>query len=514
MSEEYNNNENMNRENTDYNEVKSDEGQTGFVISNFQPQEEEKKKEYTRFNTFNTNNDSYTEPKVKPKKVKKPNRFLKRAACFVLAAAVFGSVAGGTMVGINYAAQKAGVVASSSSTSDAASKVQQAQTVTPTSTTSSDGTSVMDVSAVVKNVMPTVVAITNSQVYKQYSSSPYDFYQYFFGGGNSSGNSGNGGNSGKSGSGSSSSGEQQYQEVGAGSGIIVDKNDTELIIVTNNHVIEDADELTITFADNSTAKASVKGTDSDTDLAVVSVKLSDLSDDTLSAIKTATIGSSDDLAVGQGVIAIGNALGYGQSVTVGYVSALNRTIQTEENVNRTVIQTDAAINPGNSGGALINTKGELIGINCAKYSSTDVEGVGYAIPISLASSIIDNLKTKEAKTEVENEDEQGYLGINAATINSQSAAAYGMPAGVYVASITENGPASKSDLKEKDIITALDGEKLSTNQDLIDLLKYYKGGTEVELTVNTLENGSYKEHKVKVTLGYAKDKPQTTNSNQ
>ena len=500
MSEEYNNNENMNTENTDYNEVKSDEGQTS--------------KEYTRFNTFNVNNDSYTESKVKPKKVKKPNRFLKRAACFVLAAAVFGSVAGGTMVGINYAAQKAGVVASSSSTSNAASKVQQAQTVTPTSSTSSDGTSVMDVSAVVKNVMPTVVAITNSQVYKQYSSSPYDFYQYFFGGGSSSGNSGNGGNSGKSGSGSSSSGDEQYQEVGAGSGIIVDKNDTELIIVTNNHVIEDADELTITFADGKTAKANVKGTDSDTDLAVVSVKLSDLSDDTLSAIKTATIGSSDDLAVGQGVIAIGNALGYGQSVTVGYVSALNRTIQTEENVKRTVIQTDAAINPGNSGGALINTKGELIGINCAKYSDTDVEGVGYAIPISLASSIIDNLKTKTTKEEVTNTDEQGYLGINAATIDSQSASAYGMPAGVYVASITENGPASKSDLKEKDIITALDGEKLSTNQDLVDLLKYYKGGTEVELTVNTLENGSYKEHKVKVTLGYAKDKPQTTNSNQ
>ncbi len=505
MSEEYNNN--MNTGNTDYNEVTED-GENGFVISNFKPHEEEQKKEYTRFNTYKESEFKTDFKPEKPKKTRKPNCFVKRAACFVLAAAVFGSIAGGTMVGINYAAQKAGVVASSDSS--AASKVQQAQTVTPTSTTSSDGTSVMDVSAVVKNVMPTVVAITNSQVYKQYSTSPYDFYQYFFGGGYS----GNDGKSGKSGKSGSSSGDQQYQEVGAGSGIIVDKNDKELIIVTNNHVIEDADELTITFADNKTAKASVKGTDSDTDLAVVSVKLSDLSDDTLSAIKTATIGSSDDLAVGQGVIAIGNALGYGQSVTVGYVSALNRTIQTEENVNRTVIQTDAAINPGNSGGALINTKGELIGINCAKYSDTDVEGVGYAIPISLASSIIDNLKTKTTKEEVTNVNEQGYLGINAATIDSQSAAAYGMPAGVYVASITENGPASKSDLKEKDIITALDGEKLSTNQDLVDLLKYYKGGTEVELTVNTLENGSYKEHKVKVTLGYAKDKPQTTNSNQ
>ena len=487
MSEEYNNN--MNTGNTDYNEVTED-GENGFVISNFKPHEEEQKKEYTRFNTYKESEFKTDFKPEKPKKTRKPNCFVKRAACFVLAAAVFGSIAGGTMVGINYAAQKAGVVASSDSS--AASKVQQAQTVTPTSTTSSDGTSVMDVSAVVKNVMPTVVAITNSQVYKQYSTSPYDLYQYFFGGGYS----GNDGKSGKSGKSGSSSGDQQYQEVGAGSGIIVDKNDKELIIVTNNHVIEDADELTITFADNKTAKASVKGTDSDTDLAVVSVKLSDLSDDTLSAIKTATIGSSDDLAVGQGVIAIGNALGYGQSVTVGYVSALNRTIQTEENVNRTVIQTDAAINPGNSGGALINTKGELIGINCAKYSDTDVEGVGYAIPISLASSIIDNLKTKTTKEEVTNVNEQGYLGINAATIDSQSAAANGMPAGVYVASITENGPASKSDLKEKDIITALDGEKLSTNQDLVDLLKYYKENYGLVETKNDITKRYNEENNV------------------
>jgi serine protease Do len=543
MSEEYRNNEYEQETNDNENhEVKSSEGQTGFVISNFQPQEEsneqheeprteypnseensrtedttsstDAREEYVRFNTYQEPNSQtskvrnhyvkeefYKEDKKhkKERNSKKSGGFVKRAACFVLAAAVFGSVAGGTMVGINVAAKKAGIVAEASTTS-AASQIEQAQTVaaTTSTSTSTQGTTVMDVSAVVENVMPTVVAITNSQIYKSYSMSPYE---YFFGGGSSS-----------YGSDSSSSDEDQYEEVGAGSGIIIDKNDTELLIVTNNHVVEDADALTITFADESTADAVVKGTDSDTDLAVVSVQLSDLSSDTLSAIKTATIGSSDDAKVGEGVIAIGNALGYGQSVTVGYISALNRTIQTDENVSRTVLQTDAAINPGNSGGALVNTKGELIGINCAKYSSTDVEGVGYAIPISLASSIIDNLKTKEAKVKVENEDEQGYLGIQAATISSQSASAYGMPAGVYVYSIEEGGAAAKSDLKEKDIITKFDGETLTSNQDLIDILQYYKGGTTVELTVETLQDGQYVEHTVTVTLGYAKDKT-TTSSN-
>ncbi|KIR01573.1 Serine protease, DegP/HtrA, do-like protein [Lachnospiraceae bacterium TWA4] len=453
--------------------------------------------EYTGYSDYK---EVEPEPTInlEPKSPKKKNGFVKKAASLVLAAVVFGGVAGGTMVGVNYASQKSGLVASSK-TIAASNKIEQAQTVTPATSTTSNGTSVLDVSKVVENTMPTVVAITNSQIYQRYSNSPFDYYEYFFGNGSGSSRRNN------------NDGQSQYQEVGAGSGIIIDKSDTELLIATNNHVIEDADELTITFADEKTAKAVVKGTDSNTDLAVVSVKIADLEDSTLSAIKVATIGNSDNLKVGEGVIAIGNAMGYGQSVTVGYVSALNRTIQTEDNVKRTVLQTDAAINPGNSGGALLNTKGELIGINSAKYSDTSVEGIGYAIPISQASSIIDNLKIKEAKVEVEDEGQQGYLGINAASVDSSSASMYGMPTGVYVYSIAEGGAASKSELKKGDIITKLEGETLNNREDLVNELKYYKGGTKVELTIQRLENGSYVEHTITVTLGYAKDKISSSN---
>ena len=284
----------------------------------------------------------------------------------------------------------------------------------------------------------------------------------------------------------------------SGSGIIVGQNDTELLVVTNNHVIEGATTLAVTFIDESSVEAAVKGTDSASDLAVIAVPLENISADTKSQIKAATLGDSDSLKMGQGVIAIGNALGLGQSVTVGHVSALNREV-TVDGVTKTVIQTDAAINPGNSGGALLNSKGEVIGINEAKYADEKVEGVGYAIPISHAKDIIDDLKTRTTKVEV-GEEEQGYLGIQIQNIDASMAKLYGMPEGVYVYKITEDSAAANSELKEKDIITKFDGETVRNYADLTKLLTCYKEGTTVNLTVQRLENGEYVEKEIPITL--------------
>ena len=291
---------------------------------------------------------------------------------------------------------------------------------------------------------------------------------------------------------------QTYEVPSSGSGIIVGQNDTELLVVTNNHVIEGATTLAVTFIDESSVEAAVKGTDSASDLAVIAVPLEDISADTKSQIKAATLGDSDSLKMGQGVIAIGNALGLGQSVTVGHVSALNREV-TVDGVTKTVIQTDAAINPGNSGGALLNSKGEVIGINEAKYADEKVEGVGYAIPISHAKDIIDDLKTRTTKVEV-GEEEQGYLGIQIQNIDTSMAKLYGMPEGVYVYKITEDSAAANSELKEKDIITKFDGETVRNYADLTKLLTYYKEGTTVNLTVQRLENGEYVEKEIPITL--------------
>lgn len=335
---------------------------------------------------------------------------------------------------------------------------------------SSDGVVIEDVSAIVEAAMPSVVAITNTMVYRS---------NIWFGQ------------------------SQSYEVPSSGSGIIVGQNDTELLIVTNNHVIEDSNGLSVTFIDESTVDAAIKGTDSEADLAVIAVPLEDISADTKTKIKAATLGSSSELKMGQGVIAIGNALGLGQSVTVGHVSALDREITVEGAVKK-VIQTDAAINPGNSGGALLNAKGELIGINEAKYADESVEGIGYAIPIDEAKDIIDELKVRTTKVEVD-ESEQGYLGIMVQNIDSTTAQLYGMPEGVYVYKITEDSAASESDLREKDIITKFDGETVKTNADLTKLLAYYKAGTEVTLTVQSLENGTYVEREVTLTL---KNRPQ------
>ena len=344
-------------------------------------------------------------------------------------------------------------------------QTQVVQVAPQSSSSSSGGVFIEDVSPIVEAVMPSVVAITNTMLYR----------------------------------GSTWFGQTQTYEVpSSGSGIIVGQNDTELLVVTNNHVIEDATTLAVTFIDESTAEAAVKGTDSESDLAVIASPLEDISADTKSQIKAATLGDSDSLKMGQGVIAIGNALGLGQSVTVGHVSALNREV-TVDGVTKTVIQTDAAINPGNSGGALLNSKGEVIGINEAKYADEKVEGVGYAIPISHAKEIIDDLKNRTTKVEI-GEEEQGYLGIQIRNIDSSMAKLYGMPEGVYVYKITEDSAAASSELKEKDIITKFDGETVRNYADLTKLLTYYKKGTTVNLTVQRLENGEYVEKEIPITL--------------
>lgn len=411
-----------------------------------------------------TANGQQSEQTHKPHK---KNSFMRSAALVTAAAVVFGAVAGGTMFGVNRGAEL--LFPSQTQTQGALAQTPTVQAASQTST-QNNGTVIEDVSPIVDAVMPSVVAITNTMLYKGNS---------WFGQ------------------------SQTYEVPSSGSGIIVGENESELLVVTNNHMIEDATSLSVTFIDQSTVDAAIKGTDSESDLAVIAIPLDKISADTKAQIKAASLGDSDALKMGQGVIAIGNALGLGQSVTVGHVSALNREI-TVDNVKKNVIQTDAAINPGNSGGALLNAQGEVIGINEAKYASAQVEGVGYAIPISNVKSIIDDLKTRTTKVEVA-EAEQGYLGIQIQNIDSSMAQLYGMPEGVYVYKITENSAASESDLHEKDIITKLDGETVRTNADLSNLLTYYKAGTTVTLTVQSLQDGAYVERQVQVTL---KNRPQ------
>ena len=393
----------------------------------------------------------------------KKHSYAKTTALVTAAALLFGVVSGGTMYGVNRAANTL-LPYQSSQVNETIGQTTQIPAAN-TSPTSSNGVVIEDVSAIVDATLPSVVSITNTQVYQSNT---------WFGQ------------------------SQTYEVPSSGSGIIVGQNDSELLIVTNNHVVSDSEGLTVTFADESTADAAIKGTDSEADLAVIAVPLDKVSADTKGKIKAATLGDSDSLKMGQGVIAIGNALGLGQSVTVGHVSALNREIKVDD-ATKTVIQTDAAINPGNSGGALLNSKGEVIGINEAKYADTSVEGVGYAIPISKAKDIIDDLMTWTTKIAV-SESEQGYLGIQLQNIDESMAKMYGMPQGVYVYKIMEDSAAAGSDLHEKDIITKLDGEKISNYADLAKLLTYYKSGDTVTLTVQSLVNGSYQEREVQLTL--------------
>lgn len=325
---------------------------------------------------------------------------------------------------------------------------------------------------VVEKVMPSMVAITNTSV---------EEYQNIYGQ------------------------TQSSESVSAGSGIIVGKTDDDLLIATNNHVISSASEITVTFVDNSAVKGTIKGTDADNDLAIVAVALSDLSSDTLDQVSVVSIGDSDNIKVGQSVVAIGNALGYGQSVSKGIVSALNREVTDSDGSVKTLIQTDASINPGNSGGALLNMKGELIGINEAKYVDTRVEGVGYAIPMNTAEPILEKLGSKQARTEV-SDDQASYIGITCVTM-PDSYVQQGYPEGVYVASVISGGPADKAGIKAGDIITSMDGTSVSTKEELINNLKYYAAGEQVEISlsrINSQQNG-FDKVKVTVTLGNKND---------
>ena len=394
-----------------------------------------------------------------PQKAPKPKKgYTKKVALVVGAAVLFGAVGGVTMQGTSYLTGKL-LGKNTKSTVGTTKTVSNAKLTTSTSTVTSD------VSDIVENTLPSIVSITNMSVQE---------VQNFFGG------------------------TSQQESESAGSGIIISQNDSELLVVTNNHVVEGSDTLTVTFNDGNSVEAQIKGTDSARDLAVVAVPLDKISDDTMNAIKVATLGDSDSLKVGEPAIAIGNALGYGQSVTTGIVSATGRTI---DGFDGEYIQTDAALNPGNSGGALLNANGEVIGINSAKINSSAVEGMGFAIPISDASDVIQNLMNKETRSKVSDE-ERGYLGIKGYDVSEEGAQMYNMPTGVYVKEVMSGGGAEKAGLTKGSIITGFEGSSISSMSSLQEQLQYYKAGEEVTLTVQIPDkNGEYTEKDIKVTLG-------------
>ena len=405
---------------------------------------------------------------------RRKNGLTRKVAGITAAALLFGTVSGGTMVGINKIADSFGpasypLVSSQTAVEESTTEAQTSAGASASGNSAVAGNAAaLDVSAIVKSAMPSVVAINNTMLYQ--SNNWWGM-------------------------------SQTYEVPSSGSGIIIGQNDEELLIATNNHVVEDSENLSVVFINDTSVNASIKGTDADSDLAVIAVALKDIPEDTLSQISVAKLGDSDALEVGQGVVAIGNALGYGQSVTVGYVSALNREVKVDNTVTRNLLQTDAAINPGNSGGALLNMKGEVIGINAAKYSSTDVEGIGYAIPISKAQEILSTLMTQRTKNQTVAEGEEGYLGIQGLTVDDSMVKQQDMPAGVFVYGIIDGGAAANSDLRKRDIIVKFDGQSVKSMAALQDLLKYYKAGETVELGVKSLENGEYVDRTVTITLG-------------
>ena len=400
-----------------------------------------------------------------PKKHHKCPRWAKLAG----SAVAFGVIASCTFMGVNAVAGKyfgTNTTQQTSSSKATTSKNSDSSSTLKLSQSSSTVTS--DVSDIVNNAMPSVVAITNMSVQE---------VQSYFGG------------------------TQQQESTSCGSGIIIGKNDSELLIVTNNHVVEGAEMLTVSFANETSVEASIKGTDSSKDLAVVAVPLDSIDDDTMNAISIITLGDSDKLQVGEPVIAIGNALGYGQSVTTGIVSALDRNLDME-GFDSKLIQTDAAINPGNSGGALLNANGELIGINTAKVNANAVEGMGYAIPISDATSVIENLMNRETRTKVD-ESEQGFLGIEGYDVTSEKAEMYSIPTGVFVRSVEDGSAADKAGITAECIITKFDGITIDSMSTLQSQMQYFKAGDKVEVVIEVPNKSGtkYEEKTVTVTLG-------------
>ena len=424
------------------------------------------------------------------------NSFQKKAGATIALAVIFGLVAAVVFQAANFAADRFLNTGKSSVQIKTTDSVDLQETASDDSTAdkvlsdSENGT----VAAVAQASMPSVVAITTVSVQEIPS-----FFGYS---------------------------SRQYKSASTGSGIIVGDNDDELLIATNNHVVDGATTLSVCFIGDDVANAEtetvnagdngdlnvedavsakIKGTDADNDLAVVAVKKSDIPEDTLNQIKIAQIGSSDDLAVGQQVVAIGNALGYGQSVTSGWISALNRTISTDDGTNSTgLIQTDAAINPGNSGGALLNMKGELIGINSAKYADSAVEGMGYAIPISKAKPILEELMNRETREKVDSS-KKGYLGVSLANLTTEAIEMYNMPTGAFVRSVEDDSPAQEAGICKGDIIVKFDGQKVSDGDDLLDKLQYYKSGEKIEAVIARATNGEYEENTIELTLGTRTD---------
>lgn len=426
----------------------------------------------------------------------KIRKIAKKGLTLSLCAVLAGGLAAGSFEGVNKLAGWSGATTvEAASNKDettltyAKSEKKDADTSDSKSDTGKDTGSTakgsLDVSEIVSEALPSIVSITTKSVQEvQNYFGMYGMYGY--------------------------APQQQEQEVeGSGSGIIVGKNDDELLIATNYHVVEGADTLSVAFTDGNAVEASVKGFDEERDLAVVSVSLDDVEDDTMDAISIANIGSSDDLKVGEQVVAIGNALGYGQSVTTGIVSAKNRRMDSDNNTvtdgsddssdGVNLIQTDAAINPGNSGGALLNMEGEVVGINSAKLASTEVEGMGYAIAISDVTDILQNLMNETSRDKLD-DSEHGVLGIEGSSVSSEAVQMYGIPAGVFVKKVTEGGAADKAGLKANSVITEFNGKAVSSIDQLSEYLSYYEPDEEVELTVQVPHGTSYKEETVKVTL--------------
>lgn len=450
-------------------------------------------------NVNNNDGNDRKEKKTKAKKEKKPHGFFFRAVRGVACAVVIGAVAGGSCYGAIYAGYVNFPAKSNNELTDEqlsriAKEINKNYLASLSDGTSASGSTlasvssdavqtgmnVIDVSGIVKNVISSVVAISGTQTV---TNSSYNFG--FWGGFNN----------------------QSYEAGVSGSGIIIGANDTELLIVTNAHVVENVNNLKVTFGDNTEVDAVVKGMKTDSDLAVVAVKLDDISADTMSAISIAKLGSSSDVEVGEAAIAIGNAAGYGISVTTGIVSAVGKSLTVDNVVYDNLIQTDAAINPGNSGGALFNANGEVIGINSVKMSDTKVEGMGYAIAIESVKDIIDDLSTQTTRVALDN-DERGYIGVSGSSVTSEISQTYGWPVGVLIRSVTEDSAAERAGLQVNDVITSFDGKDVDSWETLVNLMRYYQVGEQVEVVYSRLENGSFTEYTTTLTLT---EKPQVSN---
>ena len=467
-------------------------------------QHRENQKQGTSYQSYQFSSQIPPEPVKKKTKKNTQSGLGKKLGIAAATAAVFGLVAGSVFLGVTYAGNQ--LLPKKENTQIENTKTTS-QNTTPVSKNTTYGDSVSEVAA---NAMPSMVSITGISI--------QEIPNYF------------------------GFGTQKYEGQSNGSGIIVGQNDTELLIATNNHVVKDTNAITVCFTNQdgtvagsnmltdtsaqentngmdsnetleNAVEAKIKGTDSDNDLAVVAVKLEDIPEDILSQIKVATIGDSDSLTMGEQVVAIGNALGYGQSVTSGYVSALNKQVSSE-NADSTFIQTDAAINPGNSGGALLNMKGELIGINSAKIAADEVEGMGFAIPISKAQPILDELMSKKTRDLVEDENKVAYMGVRLKNVTSDASEYYNMPLGVYVDSVEEDGPADKAGIQAGDIILKIDGTSVESANNLQSQLAYYEAGEKIDFIISRADSGEYKEQTVTVELGSKKEAQKNMETNQ